>query len=170
MSAAIPLTIPRCALRLPARHCVHVLASPVPAKHQNQGASDGQRAHRCAMCSCTAVLQCTASTCSEVGLALRAIWTSSWLAEPNDWRHTYKTGRAHRLPRLRCRRSNSQLQRRTLSRSLERPQRSAASKRCDARPSFEVSYVRLIVVPPKVGKNDTKNPTWSDTRSHQLVA
>ena len=99
------------------------------AKHRNQGAGDGRRAHRCAMCSCTAVLQCTASTCSEVGLALRAIWTSSWLAEPNDWRHTYNTGRAHRLPRLRCRRSNSQLQRRTLSRSLERPQRSAATRR-----------------------------------------
>ena len=140
------------------------------AKHRYQGASDGQRAHRCALCSCTPVRWCTASTCSEVRLALRAIRTTSWLAEPNGCRHTIHTGRAHRLPRLHCRRSNSQLQRRTLSRSLERPQRSAASKRCDARPSFEVSYVRLIVAPPKVGKNDTKNPTWSDTRSHQLVA
>ena len=71
-----------------------------------------------AMCSCTAVLQCTASTCSEVGLALRASWTTSWLAAPNGSLHTILMGRAHRLPRLRCRRSNSQLQRRTLSRSL----------------------------------------------------
>ena len=99
------------------------------AKHRYQGASDGQRAHRCALCSCTTLHRSTASTCSEVGLVLRAIWTTSWLAAPNGSLDTYHMGRAHRLPRLRCRRSNSQLQRRTLSRSLERPQRSAASKR-----------------------------------------
>lgn len=98
------------------------------AKHRYQGASDGQRAHRCALCSCTPVRWCTASTCSEVRLALRAIRTTSWLAEPNGCRHTIHTGRAHRLPRLHCRRSNSQLQSRTLSRSLERPQRSAVSQ------------------------------------------
>ena len=98
------------------------------AKHRYQGASDGQRAHRCALCSCTPVRWCTASTCSEVRLALRAIRTTSWLAEPNGCRHTIHTGRAHRFPRLHCRRSNSQLQRRTLSRSLERPQRSAVSQ------------------------------------------
>ena len=111
------------------------------AKHRTKGASDGQRAHRCALSSCTPVRWCTASTCSEVCLALRAIWTTSWLAEPNGCRHTIHTGRAHRLPRLRCRRSNSQLQRRTLSRSLERPQRSAASKRRVPSPS---PFVRLL--------------------------
>ena len=114
-------------------------------KQRNQGASDGQRAHRCAMFGCTTVRRCTASTCSEVGLALRASWTTSrttsWLAAPNGSLHTILMGRAHRLPRLRCRRSNSQLQRRTLSRSLERPQRSAASKRRVPSPS---PFVRLL--------------------------
>ena len=122
------------------------------AEHRKQGASDGQRAHRCALCSGTAVRQCTGWTCCEVGLALRAIWTSRRLAEPDGWRRTIDTGRAHRLPQLRYSRSNSQLQRRTLSRSLERPQRSAASKRFAAGHPFQVSYVRLIVAPPKVGK------------------
>ena len=122
-------------------------------KQRNQGASDGQRAHRCAMFGCTTVRRCTASTCSEVGLALRASWTTSWLAAPNGSLHTILMGRAHRLPRLRCRRSNSQLQRRTLSRSLERPQRSAASKRFAAGHAFQVSYVRIIVSSPKARKN-----------------
>ena len=112
-------------------HTSHAITHQVKTgtKQRNQGASDGQRAHRCAMFGCTTVRRCTASTCNEVGLALRASWTTSWLAAPTGSLHTILMGRAHRLPRLRCRRSNSQLQRRTLSRSLERPQRSAASKR-----------------------------------------
>ena len=130
----------------------HAITHQVPSTEIRVRPSDGQRAHRCAMCNCTTVRRCTASTCSEVGLALRASWTTSWLAAPNGSLHTILMGRAHRLPRLRCRRSNSQLQRRTLSRSLERPQRSAASKRFAAGHPFQVSYVRLIVAPPKVGK------------------
>ena len=139
----------------PARHddSHHTRNHSPGAKHRNQGASDGQRAHRCALCSCTTLHRSTASTCSEVGLVLRAIWTTSWLAAPNGSLDTYHMGRAHRLPRLRCRRSNSQLQRRTLSRSLERPQRSAASKRFAAGHPFQVSYVRIIVSSPKARKN-----------------
>ena len=103
------------------------------AEHRKKGASDGQRAHRCALCSCTAVRQCTGCTCCEVGLALRAIWTTSWLAEPNGSRRTSDTGRAHRLPQLRCSRSNSQLQKRILSRSLERRNAAAGSKKREGR-------------------------------------
>ena len=102
----------------------HAITHQVPSTEIRVRAM-GREPIAATMCSCTAVRRCTASTCSEVGLALRAIWTTSWLAEPNGWPRTIHTGRAHRLPQLHCRRSNSQLQRRTLSRSLERPQRSA---------------------------------------------
>ena len=62
-------------------HTTHAITRQVPSTEIRVRAMGREpiAAHCAEVQHCVGAL----STCSEVGLALRAIWTTSWLAEPN---------------------------------------------------------------------------------------
>ena len=85
------------------------------AMHREQSAGDGQRAHRRKRCVDSDVRQTAWTVPLQDRCGAAAIWANAIQAESMPRCSTAAHGCAHRLPRLRCNRPNSQLQRRTLS-------------------------------------------------------
>ena len=85
------------------------------AMHREQSAGDGQRAHHRKRCVDSDVRQTASTVPLQDRCGAAAIWANAIQAESMPRCSTAAHGRAHRLPRVRCNRPDSQLQRRTLS-------------------------------------------------------
>ena len=71
-------------LRLRGTYILAGRSSPTGAKHREQSASDGRRAHRVASACHSAVRQLAPTSSQHLGLAPRASCTRSWLKPPNS--------------------------------------------------------------------------------------
>ena len=80
------------------------------AMHREQSAGDGQRAHRRKRCVDSDVRQTAWTVPLQDRCGAAAIWANAIQAESMPRCSTAAHGCAHRLPRLRCNRPNSQLQ------------------------------------------------------------